>query len=198
MPGKRKSSRNRKLHNNATGRSVFGCRPLLLRPSHERMIDCQIQFRIWIISNFAQSSGWCMSAATTMPGTACCWMTAGSLASASRAFPDRWSANISGPQSCRWTGNWKQHCSTRGTANAAAGAGRCSGRAPTVGNTAPTAPLPFTASKRPRANVGAGPSVDNWGLETPRKYGVSERWSMRGCMIPLLHHYFFFWEVFLL
>ena len=161
VPGKRKSSRNRKLHNNATGRSVFGCRPLLLRPSHERMIDCQIQFRIWIISNFAQSSGWCMSAATTMPGTACCWMTAGSLASASRAFPGHWSANTFGPQFCRWTGSWKRCCSTRGTANAVAGVGHCSDHAPTEGNTVPIAPLSFTASRRPRANGGAGRSVDN-------------------------------------
>ena len=29
------------------------------------------------------------------------------------------------------------------------------------GNTVPTAPLLFTVSKSPRANVGAGPSVDN-------------------------------------
>ena len=176
----------------------MGSRPPLLRPNHERMIDWQILFHIWIISNFAQSNDWYMSAATTMLGTVCFWMMAGNPASAFRAFPGHWSANIFGPQSCRKTGSWKRRCSIRGTANAAAGAGRCSGRAPTVGNTAPTAPLPFTASKRPRANVGAGPSVDNWGLETPRKYGVSERWSMRGCMIPLLHHYFFFWEVFLL
>lgn len=139
----------------------MGSRPPLLRPNHERMIDCQIQFRIWIISNFAQSSGWYMSVATTMLGTACCWMTGGNHASAFRAFPGRWSANTSEPLSCRWTGNWKRRCSIRGTANAAAGAGHCSAHAPTGGNTAPTAPLPFTVSRRPRANDGAGPGVDN-------------------------------------
>lgn len=139
----------------------MGSRPPLLRPNHERMIDWQIQFRIWIINSFALSRGWCMSAATTMLGTVCFWMMAGNPASAFRAFPGHWSANIFGPQSCRKTGSWKRRCSIRGTANAAAGAGHCSCRAPTGENTAPIAPLSFTASRRPRANGGAGRSVDN-------------------------------------
>lgn len=133
----------------------------LLRPSHERMIDWQILFHIWIISNFAQSNDWYMSAATTMLETVCFWMTAGNHASAFRASPGRWSANISGPQSCRWTGNWKLRCSIKKRVNAAAGVGRCSCHGPTVGNTAQTALLSFTASRRPSANGGAGPSVDN-------------------------------------
>ena len=143
------------------GAVCIGSRSPLLRPSHERMIDWQIQFRIWIISNFAQSNDWYMSAATTMPGTVCFWMTAGNPASASRASPGRWSANISGPQSCRWTETWKQLCFTKKKADAVASAGRCSGHAPTGGYTAPTALLSFTASRRPSANGGAGPSVDN-------------------------------------
>ena len=69
--------------------------------------------------------------------------------------------NIFGPQSCRWTGNWKRRCSTRGTVNAAAGAGRGFCHDPTGGNTAPTVRLSFIASRRPRANGGAGCSVDN-------------------------------------
>ena len=129
--------------------------------NHERIIAWKIPFPTLITGNSSVFAGWCISAATMSMETVCCWMTAGNHASAFKAFPVLYSANISGPQSCRWTGNWKQVCFTRTKANAAASAGRCSVQVPTGGNTVPTAPLLFTASKRPRANVGAGPSVDN-------------------------------------
>lgn len=132
-----------------------------LCPDQERIIDWKIRHFISITGNSNVFVVWCINAATTMMGTACCWMMAGSLASASRAFPGHWSANTFGPQFCRWTGSWKRCCSTRGTANAAAGVGHCSDHAPTEGNTVPIAPLSFTASRRPRANGGAGRSVDN-------------------------------------
>ena len=129
--------------------------------NHERIIAWKIPFPTLITGNSSVFAGWCISAATMSMEAVCCWMTAGNHVSASRAFPGRWSANISGPQSCRWTGNWKQLCSIKKEANVAANAGRCSVQVPTGGNTAPTVPLSSTANRKPRANGGAGRSVDN-------------------------------------
>ena len=84
------------------------------------------------------------------------WTTAWKPAFVSRVFPDLWSANIFGPQSFRWTKNWRPFCCTAGTANDAAGAEHGSCLALTGPNTALTVPEKFIVSRKQRVNGSVG------------------------------------------
>ena len=114
-------------------------------------------------------------------GIACCWTMDGMPTSASKAFPNRWSANTFGLRSFHWTKNWRRRFFIKRPASPVAFVGRFSIPAPIEGSIARPVRPKSIGGKRPKVNGGAElpawtirrlEPVANQGLQTRAQQGA--------------------------